>query len=522
MKVMKKVLLLCLGLLLLNSCKHPSWHKTTEGIYIYCIANDKYKLSWKGDTKAGMADGEGRLVSYNKEGEYKEQQGLKVNWGVAKEWNYISYGNYKYLGKLHKDLPNGFGVKIQNDTISIGKFKKSVLYNGFCEKYLITGTGVLPLFSGTYKKGKVHGLAKYYENGVICFEGNFRKGMRKGLGQKYENGVLVYEGNFSKNLKDGYGKAYKNGRLWYEGQWNNGKREGKGKLYNESGLLVYDGHWDEDLYDGKGKLYENGVCIEGKWEEGLLSKSISTSTFKQMVHATKIWFNDTLDTQNIETQEPISLADNQVEFVEQLQTDIETMARKNFSERLDKRFGFWNLFRMLCQPWFSSDVSRARHAQKYFCKHIGAEDIQQLINTKVDYYNQNVPEDKKMHYVKIEMIPDGTIVDTNTALKIFDREAIETTDTLAGIFIDIVICLVIAFVIGFILGFFVSEEFIPYAGIIDIILGIIAFGVGIYISFFKTSAICIELEEQILDMLVNNYMQFIESQNIIIQMFGLL
>ncbi len=293
---MKKVLLLCFGLLLLNSCKHPSWHKTTEGIYIYCIANDKYKLSWKGDTKAGMADGEGRLVSYNKEGEYKEQQGLKVNWGVAKEWNYISYGNYKYLGKLHKDLPNGFGVKIQNDTISIGKFKKSVLYNGFCEKYLITGSGVLPIFSGTYKKGKVHGIAKYYENGVICFEGNFRKGMRKGLGKKYEHGVLVYEGNFSKDLKNGYGKAYKNGKLWYDGQWKKGKRDGDGKLYNESGLLVYDGHWDEDLYDGEGKLYENGVCTEGKWEEGLLSKSISTSTFKQMVHATKIWFNDTLDT----------------------------------------------------------------------------------------------------------------------------------------------------------------------------------------------------------------------------------
>ncbi len=177
---------------------------------------------------------------------------------------------------------------------------------------------------------------------------------------------------------------------------------------------------------------------------------------------------------------------------------------------------------MLCQPWFSSDVSRARYAQKYFCKHIGAEDIQQLVNAKVDYYNQNVSEDKKLNYVKIETIPDGTIVDTNTALKIFDREAIETTDTLAGIFIDIVICWVIGFVIGLILGFFVSEDFIPYFGIIDIILGIIAFGVGIYISFFKTSAICIELDEQILDMLVNNYMQFIESQNIIIQMFGLL
>lgn len=172
---MKKVLLLCLGLLLLNSCKHPSWHKTTEGIYIYCIANDKYKLSWKGDTKAGMADGEGRLVSYNKEGEYKEQQGLKVNWGVAKEWNYISYGNYKYLGKLHKDLPDGFGVKIQNDTISIGKFKKSVLYNGFCEKYLITGSGVLPIFLEHIKKEKFMVLQNIMKMGSFVLKATFEK-----------------------------------------------------------------------------------------------------------------------------------------------------------------------------------------------------------------------------------------------------------------------------------------------------------------------------------------------------------
>ena len=92
---------------------------------------------------------------------------------------------------------------------------------------------------------------------------------------------------------------------------------------------------------------------------------------------------------------------------------------------------------------------------------------------------------------------------------------------LAEKLVDVLICWVIAFVLGFIIGLFIPP-LVPYAGIIDIIMGIIAFGMGIYISIFKTSVICIELENQIVDMLINNYMQYLDSQKIVIQMLGLL
>ena len=126
-----------------------------------------------------------------------------------------------------------------------------------------------------------------------------------------------------------------------------------------------------------------------------------------------------------------------------------------------------------------------------------------------------------MNYVKLQSIPDDAIVDTNVALKIFDREAMETTDTLFGIFIDIILCVVIAFILGFIVGFF-FPPLIPYAGIIDIVMGILAVLVGLYVSIVKTSVVCMALESQILDMLVNNYIQYLDSQNIIAQMLGLL
>lgn len=547
---MKKTLLFCLGLLVLSSCSRPAWHRTTEGTYIYCEAKDKYLLSWKGNTKGSLADGRGQLVSYKKDGEVKDNQIFETKLGVVrggiKEWKYVSYGDYRYLGKLDDNVPNGFGVKIQRDTISIGTFKDSRLYKGLCEQYVLKGDKAVPLFSGMLKKGKVNGVVKYYADGQLVFEGNFKKGARNGIGKEYEQGVLVYAGNYKKNHKSGYGKAYANGNLVYDGEWKedlydgegklynaqgmlvydgefeNGLYDGKGKLYNESGFLVYDGNWSRGVYDGKGKLYENGVCTEGKWDEGQLTKSISTSTFEQIGHATKMWFHsDSVVSDSIEEVETIPMADNQIEFVEQLQSDIETQLQEEFSKRVDKRFGFWHLLRMWGQPWLRSDVKRARFAQEYFCKKVNAKEMQQFINAKIDFYNKNVSAEEKMNYIHLDEIPNGAIVDTDTALKVFDREALETTDTLVGIVVDILICCVLAFIIGFIIGFFFPPA-IPYAFIIDIVMAIIAFGIGLYLSVFRTSAICIELESQITEMLVNNYMQFIDSQNIIMQMLGTL
>lgn len=529
---MKKLvsLLYFLGvLLLLASCSHPSWHQTGEGTYIYCIAKDKYKLRWTGDVVGSLANGNGQLIAYTEDGEIKESQALSTKYGVSNQWTYLPCKDFSYLGELKKGQPHGFGVMIYKDTILIGNFKKSCLYKGFCEKYLIKEVPyqcaqVIPLFSGVYKKGRVNGVAKFYKDGELVFEGTMRKGLRHGVGKEYENGVLVYNGYYKKGLRNGYGQAYKHGQIWYDGTWKNGKRDGEGKLYNESGFMVYDGDWDEDLYDGRGKLYENGIVIEGKWDEGSLVKSISTSTFEQISHATKIWLGreDTTQVESAE-EEPVTalMATNQIEFVEMLQQDIETEVRTQFEKRVDKRFGFWHLIRMWFQPWATSDVRRAKSAEKYFCKKIDAKDMQQFINTKVDYYNKTVEADEQLNYVKLQAISKGEIVTTDTALKIFDREAIETTDTLAGILIDILVCFVVAFVIGFIIGCFIPV-LIPYAGIVDIVLGLVAIGIGLWVSVFRTSSVCIELEQQILDMLTNNYMQYIDSQNIISQLLGLL
>lgn len=52
-------------------------------------------------------------------------------------------------------------------------------------------------------------------------------------------------------------------------------------------------------------------------------------------------------------------------------------------------------------------------------------------------------------------------------------------------------------------------------------MGIIAFGIGLYLSVFRTTALSLELEASIKQMLVDNYMLFIDSQNVITQLLGL-
>lgn len=54
------------------------------------------------------------------------------------------------------------------------------------------------------------------------------------------------------------------------------------------------------------------------------------------------------------------------------------------------------------------------------------------------------------------------------------------------------------------------------------ILGILAFVVAIYFSIFHTTVACIEMENQIVQMLIENYNMFLESQNVVYQILGLL
>ena len=484
-------------ILAISSCTKPHWCQTTDGKYIYGKIEDSYYLEWDGPSNEAFVDGQGVLLLKDASGKTYDSMSLSTKMGVVSDYSYINTSVGNYLGEMKKGLPNGFGVLQNEGVVTIGYFKKGNLATGPFSKYQITNECLLPLLSGTSKKGKVTGVAKEYLNGQLIYDGSFTRGERNGVGQEYDSGNLVYSG-----------------------EWKNGKRNGDGIQYKTNGLIEYQGEWKNGKYHGRGKLYQDGICQEGRWEDGRLTKSISTSVFSEISNSTKKWFStDSLDVDNDVVAEDLpSIPSSQTEFIESLYIDLDEYLHSSIDKKVEKRFGFGNLLRMFFQPWFKSDVKRATSAQKYFCKELGSKDVQNWINEKVDYFNSNSLD--KLSYIKLDKLSDDSIVDNKVALKIFEREAMETTDTLVGILVDIIICVIIGFIIGLIIGLFIPP-LIPYAGIFDLILTIIAIGVGIYVSVVRTVPMSIELESTISQMLVDNYIMFLDTQNIVSQLLGL-
>ncbi len=298
--------------------------QTSNGEYIYGKIKDKYNLVWDGPCNAVFADGNGTLSSFDDEGQLKESVQLTTRLGVVSDYSYVTTEVGSYLGKKKKNLPNGFGVLINDNVVKIGYFKKGYLNKGNFQEYSIVDGQLMPVRFGFMKKGKISGVGEEYANGDLVYKGGFKKGLRNGIGQAYENGELIYNGS-----------------------WKNGKRHGNGTQYKAGGLIAYEGEWENDQYDGRGKLYENGICQEGRWEEGRLTKSISTSAFSDLAKATKKWFSsDTLAVEEDIVQENLPVATSQMEFISGLDSELREHLQANFDKKVEKRFGFWNLLRM--------------------------------------------------------------------------------------------------------------------------------------------------------------------------------
>ena len=524
MKICSVILLAGISAFAFSGCaKHPEWHRTNQDYYIYGILPDDSSISWDGPLVGHLPNGKGNIKIYDEDNQLVEEINcVSLKFGVMPDYSFVPVSrNRKFAGKIKKGNPEGFGVLLSGDTLSVGIFKKGVLYSGPVEQYVVKEKGYSPLMVGAMKKSKLQGPVKLYNNGVVRYDGLVKRGKYNGLGMEYVDGVLCYSGEWKKGVRNGVGKEFENGVLLYDGEWKNGYRHGHGTLYKNGSFPIYEGQWKNGRYNGKGKLYENGICQVGKWEDGVLVNSISKSTFSEMVQASKHWFSpDSTYALSGSLSDNISeIPSSQSEFIELLNVELDEYLHSEFSSRVEKRFGFWNLLRMVCQPWFTSDVGRASAAQKYFCKNVKSSELQNWINAKIDNFNEYHAD--KLRPVTLDELAIGSIVDDTAALKVFEREAIETTDTMVGILVDVVLCLIVAFIIGFIVGCFIPL-LVPYLGIVDTLMGLISFGIGIYLSMFRTVPMAISLENEITDMLVNNYMLFLNSQDIVSQMFGLL
>ena len=505
MNNMRRIYLLFFFLCLFTACSKVEWVTTDEGLSFYGKGHSSRTYSWSGDSFGGVIHGPGTLYSYNKRGNIIDKQTITAVYGATSGSYYTTTQNGKYIGsgknKKGLKVPKGFGVLMGDFQDAESATKHTMLY------------------IGNFRKGAFSDFGQLYVDEQISYEGYWKAGKKDAIGKEYINGNLVYDGSFKSGLRHGHGDEYafdseKNKiYLKYRGEWKKGLYDGFGSLYNEN-ILVYEGSWKSGLYDGKGKLYENGQCIDGKWQAGMNTKMFQ----KSIVSRFKTYFGyEDQDGQSIQYTD-LQLAENVDEFILELKRELDAKIQDVISTNVDKRFGFWGVFRTYYQTIFMSKYKRIKKAEKSFSKGLEVEEVVKEIDAKVEYFNNS--NSIQLNYVQVPSdSPKMSIVTTEVAMKVLERESMEVTDSLIGIIVDIILCFVVAFIIGFIIGFF-FPSLIPYCGIVDIVMGILAFIGAMIILFVYGGPVMQEMEMEIKQMLVYNYTLYLDSLGLIQQIIS--
>ena len=103
----------------------------------------------------------------------------------------------------------------------------------------------------------------------------------------------------------------------------------------------------------------------------------------------------------------------------------------------------------------------------------------------------------------------------------FARENREIGGFLAGILISLLVVFVLT-AIAIVIMFALEVEEVWIAIIVDVAIAVIAFLVSIGVDIFVNGPICTALENEIKQMVLENYMAYINSQDIIAQIIGML
>lgn len=522
---MKTIPITTLLLLLLSSCtNNPEWIKTRQGCFFYDVPMKNCSYSWSGGVVGPLANGKGVLTVYSENGKILSEDKAVMELGTTSSWSYLENDKGRYLGPEDKEnRPHGFGVEILKDnTLKITSFKHGKELAGLSYIYSYDPKkpqNSIPQYVGNLKKGKRHGQGKEYKDGEIVYEGNFVKDKYDGVGALYDGQEVEYEGFFKNGERHGVGKQYAivdgSSVLLYNGEWKSDKYDGEGTLY-EGGRVKYTGSWKDGLYDGYGKLYDEGKCTEGKWIEGKASQKMSSTILKQITRTKDLYTGNQVEVEQ-ESYTDLQLASDQQEFITLFQEELNQKISDEISRRIKKRFNFWNICRMITQSWLRPDVIRAKKAEKFFCKNLKTEDLENEINAKIAYFNST--SSSKLNLVHLEDPAFLSIVDANAAAKIFDRESMESADVAIDVLVTILVCLIVAFIIGFIIGLFIPA-LVPYAGIVDIVLAIVAFVISFVISVKYGGPVITDLENSIKQIICDNYQLYFDMQNLIGQIIG--
>jgi hypothetical protein len=134
-----------------------------------------------------------------------------------------------YIGKFTRGRRDGYGWRLLNDTIFEGTYTNDVK-NGPAKIWKIENQGLVLIFKGGYKSGKMHGHCMVQDE-EHKFEGSIDQNLYHGFCRIWYSDGQKFEGTMVKGEMSGTGKiTYSNGDI-YEGGLFKNMRIGQGNYY---------------------------------------------------------------------------------------------------------------------------------------------------------------------------------------------------------------------------------------------------------------------------------------------------
>ena len=298
-----------------------------------------------------------------------------------------------------------------------------------------------------------------------------------------------------------------NGKDAVIGHFDEGKPCGFCTLY-ENDELRYRGYMDDGKYNGMGMKIQDGNVIMGDWDNGEIAQSFISQAKEEAGRLKDRVFHEANATQE-QTSDVGDVYLNGKEvfldsLTQQLANYMQICADKTVEDRTD-----WlsiQPFRMFWQCVFTKKSKRIESWMNAFEAHgLSKIHIEEFINAKIRQYNKLNPENK-LSLVKLGQVHSDDIITDSVFKNINDREYSGWGDNLW-------FELLLACLVWLIITIITMGAFAPSWPICELV------GAAVSIVWFIISLFNGDMEADIINGIIDNYVNFLSNSNLEGQIF---
>ncbi|MGL5980250.1 MAG: MORN repeat-containing protein [Phocaeicola sp.] len=236
-------------------------HIINENVYIWAESNNQsFTYDWTGNSFDKLAHGDGTLSVYKNDSLIDKREITAYYGNVALDGVVALSDSSFYIGKIHENLFEGFGVYLKGQDVYVGTFKKSKP-NGYLNWYR---SGML-YYSGQWQDGQFQGEGSLYKEDGSLKTGIWKNGALVNTYCQRQTAVGYYDGYVLNSKPDGVGTMHYKDSSYYTGEWSEGRWNGKG-VFNSSTDSI-DGMWRMGTLNGFAVLKNMQYKYEGIFKD---------------------------------------------------------------------------------------------------------------------------------------------------------------------------------------------------------------------------------------------------------------